>query len=78
MTNAFQTVYTCLLHTKELALLTSFLSGLTLQLQVDIFGWYWVQAGVGFETNGFPQRNELRNTVIVKAASTTSGKMHTG
>lgn len=59
----------CLLH---------FLSGLTLQLQMDIFGWYWVQAGEELETNGFPQRNELRKTVIVKAALTTSGKAHTG
>lgn len=45
---------------------------------MDIFAWYWVQAGIEFETNGFPQRNELRRTVSVKAASTTSGKMHTG
>lgn len=45
---------------------------------MDIFGWYWVQAGVEFGTNGFPQRNELRKAAIVKAASTTSGKTHTG
>lgn len=54
-----------------------FLSGQTPELQVDVFGWFWVQAGVGFETNGFPQRNELRKAVFVKEAP-TSGKIHTG
>lgn len=44
---------------------------------MDAFGWFWVQAGVGFETNGFPQRNELRKAVFVKEAP-TSGKIHTG
>lgn len=77
MTNVLQTVYACLLHTTELALLASFLSGLALELQMDVFGWFWVQAGVGFETNGFPQRNELRKAVFVKEAP-TSGKIHTG
>jgi len=56
----------------------SILSGLTPRLQTDIFGWYWVQAGAEFETNDFPQRTELRKTVLVKAASKTSGKMHSG
>jgi len=37
-----------------------------------------VQDGVEFETNGFPQGKELRNTVIMKATSKTSGKVHTG
>lgn len=63
MTNVSQTVYACLWHTEKLVLLT-FLSGLTLQLQMGIFGWYWVQAGVEFEANGFPQRHELRKTAM--------------
>lgn len=51
-----------------------FLSGP--ELQMDGLGWFWVQAGVGFETNGFPQSNELRKAVFVKEAP-TSGETHT-